>query len=100
MKTGDLKYRIEIYKNIGNENNPVLELFKSVRAAIQYKTGDTILQSYQIFNTKSQTVRIRRIKDIDELMYIKYKNEYYQISSIQEIKNTQIIEIVLSNYRD
>ena len=33
-------------------------------------------------------------------MYIKFKDEYYIITSIQEINNIQIIDIVLTNYKD
>ena len=100
MQAGELKHKIELYKNEGSVNNPVLVFYKKIYAAVNYKNGNSVIQSYSIFNTKTQTLKIRKITDINDLMYIKYKDEYYLIASIQEIGNIQIIDIVLTNYKD
>lgn len=100
MQAGELKHKIELYKNEGTINNPVLVFYKKIYAAVSYKNGNSVIQSYSIFNTKTQTLKIRKRTDIDDLMYIKFKDEYYLIASIQEVDNIQIIDIVLTQYTD
>mgnify|MGYP000967030351 FL=1 len=100
MQAGELKHKIELYKNEGSVNNPVLVFYKKIYAAVNYKNGNSVIQSYSIFNTKTQTLKIRKITDINDLMYIKFKDEYYLIACIQEVDNIQIIDIVLTNYKD
>lgn len=100
MQAGELKHKIELYKNEGSVNNPVLVFYKKIYAAVNYKNGNSVIQSYSIFNTKTQTLKIRKRTDINDLMYIKFRDEYYLIASIQEVDNIQIIDIVLTNYKD
>ena len=100
MQAGELKHKIKLYKNEGSVNNPSLIFYKEIYAAVNYKNGNSVIQSYSIFNTKTQTLKIRKRTDINDLMYIKFKDEYYLIASIQEIGNIQIIDIVLTNYKD
>ena len=87
MQAGELKHKIKLYKNEGSVNNPSLIFYKEIYAAVNFKNGNSVIQSYSIFNTKTQTLKIRKRTDINDLMYIKFKDEYYIITSIQEINN-------------
>ena len=52
MQAGELKHKIKLYKNEGSVNNPVLVFYKKIYAAVNYKNGNSVIQSYSIFNTK------------------------------------------------
>lgn len=85
MLSGNLKYQIDLYKRSGTDNNIDYVFYKSVYSQILFKSGSSVVESYQLLNTKTLTVKIRNRKDIDETMRVKIKDNWYDIIHLQTI---------------
>lgn len=101
MLAGKIKTKVDLYKLLPDTaNNNEYQFYKTINAELTYKTGNQIIQSYQIFNTKSITIRIRNRKDIDELMIVKVGSEIYDIMYIQPVSGFNsdlIVYLTISN---
>jgi SPP1 family predicted phage head-tail adaptor len=75
MISGKAKNKAQFYKRIGEDNNIEYEYYKTVNAHILYKSGASVVQSYQLLNTKSISIKIRHRKDIDSTMRVKIDTE-------------------------
>ncbi|MFY9150935.1 MAG: head-tail adaptor protein [Prolixibacteraceae bacterium] len=85
MLSGNLKYKAQLFKRTGEDNNIEYEYYKTINAQLIYKNGASVVQSYQLLNTKSLTIKIRNRKDIDSTMRIKIKDEFFDIIHLQFI---------------
>lgn len=85
MLSGNIKYKVELWKRTGEENNIEYQYYKTISAQIAFKSGSNVIQSYQLLNTKSLTIKIRNRKDIDSTMRIKIKDEFFDIIHLQTI---------------
>ena len=85
MLSGNLRERVQFYKRTGSANNIDYEYYKTVWAQKIYKNGTSVIQSYQLLDTKSITIKIRNRKDIDSTMRVKIDNEFYDIIHIQQV---------------
>ena len=85
MISGNLKTKADFYTRSGESNEIDYTFFKTVNAQILYKSGSSVVQSYQFLNTSSITIRIRHRKDIDSTMRVKIKDEWYDIMHIQQV---------------
>lgn len=84
MLAGNIKTKVDLYKLIPDTaNNNDYQYYKTINGELTYRSGDQIIQSYQIFNTKTATLRIRNRKDINDLMLVKLAGEVYDIVYIQ-----------------
>ncbi|MCW0484661.1 head-tail adaptor protein [Gaoshiqia sediminis] len=85
MLSGNLRHNIELYKPSGDNNNIEYSYYKTIKAQILYKNGSSVIQSYQLLNTKSISIKIRNRKDIDTSMRVKIGAEFFDILHIQTI---------------
>ena len=104
MLAGNIKYKAKLYKLIPETaNNNEYEYYKTVNAQLHYKTGNQVIQAFQIFDKKHITIKIRNRKDIDETMLVKIGNEVFDIIYIQTIGGFTgdiLIDLVSSNRTD
>jgi SPP1 family predicted phage head-tail adaptor len=85
MRSGQLKYKISILINdvSFDEYNNVVDnwlVYREVRAGVVYKSGDKLVQEYQIFNSNTLDFIIRYDKYINEDMRIKFNERYFKIN--------------------
>jgi len=85
MLSGNLKYKVDFYKRVGEANQVEYEFYKTVNAQIHFKSGASVIQSYQLSDTKTLTIKIRNRKDIDSTMRIKVGEEMFEIMHLQTI---------------
>lgn len=103
MIAGSMRYKVDLYTPYGENNNKSYQYYKTVKAQLNFKNGSQILQSYQIFNTKSISIKIRFRKDVSEDMLVKIGDEFYDISCIQAVagfRHDLIIDLVKSQKMD
>lgn len=99
MLSGNIKTKAELYKRTGEDNNIDYSFYKPVNAQLIYKSGASVVQSYQLLDTRTQTIKIRHRKDIDSTMRVKIKDEMFDIIHIQTIGSNGgdlIIDIALT----
>lgn len=99
MLSGNLRDKVLFYKKTGEANNPNYEFYKSIWAQKLYKSGASVIQSYQLLDTKSLTIKIRNRKDIDSSMRVKIDDEFFDIIHIQTVggfNGDMILDIVLT----
>lgn len=99
MLSGNIKHKVELYQKIGEDNNIEYSFYKAINAQIIYKNGASVVQSYQLLNTKSLTLKIRLRKDITNNMRIKIKDEFFDIIHLQTIGSNggdMIIDLALT----
>lgn len=85
MLSGNLKYKVDLFKQTGEDNNIEYTYWKSINAHILYKNGASVIQSYQLLDTKSLTIKIRNRKDISTNMRVKIKNDFFNIIHLQTV---------------
>jgi SPP1 family predicted phage head-tail adaptor len=104
MRSGQLKYKISILVNnvSFDEYNNVVDnwlVYREVRAGVAYKSGDKIIQEYQLFNTNFLDFVIRYDKFIDANMRILFNDRLYKITYLNKnpYDNTLTISTELIN---
>lgn len=104
MRSGQLKYKISILVNnvSFDEYNNVVDnwlVYREVRAGVAYKSGDKIIQEYQLFNTNFLDFIIRYDKFIDANMRILFNDRLYKITYLNKnpYDNTLTISTELIN---
>jgi SPP1 family predicted phage head-tail adaptor len=84
MRSGQLKYQIQLLQKetIRELNGSTSEnwiVYTTVRAGLAYKSGNKMIQDYQIFNSSTVDLTMRFDKNINEQMRIFYGNQVYKI---------------------
>lgn len=105
MKSSDLKYTINIYKEIKNNTDfgPTdikYELRCSCRARVNYLTGNKTMQDEEIFYTVDREFIVRSYVPICYTDVIEYDGDYWQVLSIDKIHDYNNIVIRTSRLMD
>lgn len=103
---GSMNHKINIYvrtltpSSITNFNyDETFTLFKSVWSMIQTVTGKTMFDSSNIEKVVSHKIWIRYLSNITSEYWISYKNEYYDIVSVENLENENRFQILYCTIR-
>lgn len=95
MITHELTESIEIYKRVLSkneygENIETFVIYKSLKAKLVFKGGNENTIHNQLTPVLNVRFKIRYRRDIDETMFIKYRNDMYDIRYIEPIKRKDL----------
>ena len=98
MRSGDLKYRIQIYKQVVTTSefgrtNISYEYKCSCRARVNYLSGSRIMDNEEIFYSVDREFIVRSYVPIEYTDIIKYDGDDWQVLSIDKIRNYNDIVI-------
>lgn len=90
MNSADLKDRIDIYEQIDNATEfgrtDISYKFKySTRARVNYVSGNTTMDNDEIFYAVNRTFIVRHYVPIAYTDVIKYDNDFWQVTSIDNV---------------
>lgn len=91
MKSGTLKYLIEIYKPIITETefgdtHVEWEFHYKTHANMMFNSGSRTNENNEIFYPTNRTFVVRHYVPVEDPMRIKFEDKYYQIISINPNK--------------
>lgn len=99
MNAGELKYPISILRQVtektefGNTKKTWTK-FIETRAKIIHATGDKSLIMNELYNNYKKTFIIRIYHTVDEKCRLQWKNDLYQIISIDPNEDQQYMTLV------
>lgn len=105
MKSSDLKYRINIYKQHVDKTdfgrtNITFEPRCSCRARVNYLSGNRIMDNEEVFYSVDREFIIRSYVPIEYTDVIEYDGDFWQVLSIDKIHEFNDIVVKTTRLND